>query len=116
MEVVQLIRKCHSLIWRWCSLISGSVIALYGSGAAYKEVSQPYMEMVQTQPRYPYTAIIALNETANSSCAAFRCAMARERDRAPQIRTTAANIKVLCSSLRRLIDFFTVEYSSEKSF
>ena len=24
----------------------------------------------------------------NSSCAAFRCAMARERDRAPQIRTT----------------------------
>ena len=25
----------------------------------------------------------------NSSCAAFRCAMARERDRAPQIRTTA---------------------------
>ena len=27
----------------------------------------------------------------NSSCAAFRCAMARERDRAPQIRTTDAN-------------------------
>ena len=24
----------------------------------------------------------------NSSCAAFRCAMAHERDRAPQIRTT----------------------------
>ena len=24
----------------------------------------------------------------NSSCAAFRCAMASERDRAPQIRTT----------------------------
>ena len=24
----------------------------------------------------------------NSSCAAFRCAMVRERDRAPQIRTT----------------------------
>ena len=28
----------------------------------------------------------------NSSRAAFRCAMARERDRAPQIRTTAATM------------------------
>ena len=30
----------------------------------------------------------------NSSCAAFRCAMARERDRAPQIRTTAQTISM----------------------
>ena len=31
----------------------------------------------------------------NSSCAAFRCAMARERDRAPQIRTTAEGFNKL---------------------
>ena len=31
----------------------------------------------------------------NSSCAAFRCAMARERDRAPQIRTTGVPYQVM---------------------
>ena len=31
----------------------------------------------------------------NSSCAAFRCAMAHERDRAPQIRTTGNTNTIL---------------------
>ena len=34
----------------------------------------------------------------NSSRAAFRCAMARERDRAPQIRTTATSSRSISSN------------------
>ena len=39
----------------------------------------------------------------NSSCAAFRCAMARERDRAPQIRTTGALIELSTQTLHQCI-------------
>ena len=41
----------------------------------------------------------------NSSCAAFRCAMARERDRAPQIRTTACGTIIYEFHITRLDQF-----------